>query len=214
LGDLNLWANSNSYNHIENTHLTWILLTATNIEKGDKNGYYLRSSLEKVISESNKSEMFDNLEKYKAICKKVMLSGNKVIYAGNGGSSSLSSHAAVDFTKQSKVRSIAFNDHNLLTCFANDYGQEQWASEALKAYSDNNDAVVLLSCSGNSKNILNALSTAQFLDLEVLTFTGFDFNNGLKSKGDINFWVDSHDYSVVQAVHSIWIFTVADWLVL
>jgi D-sedoheptulose 7-phosphate isomerase len=211
LGSLNFWVDSNSYNHIENTHLSWILLTATFIEKNTTD-YYKKSlaEIERLISQN---DVFSKLEKYKEVCIRTSQKKGKVIYAGNGGSASLSSHAAVDFTKQSKIRSVSFNDHNLLTCFANDYGQENWIKEALKAYADENDSVVLASCSGKSKNVLIAADYAIQNKLSLITFTGFLKDNPLSNKGDINFWVDSKDYSVVQSVHSIWIFTVADWLV-
>ena len=59
----------------------------------------------------------------------------RLIFIGNGASASLSSHAATDFTKQAKIQSIAFNDHNLITAFSNDYGYEFWISKALEYYS-------------------------------------------------------------------------------
>ena len=52
-------------------------------------------------------------------------SKGKLIFVGNGASASLASHAATDFTKQAKIPSIAFNDHNLITALSNDYGYEK-----------------------------------------------------------------------------------------
>ena len=46
----------------------------------------------------------------------------KLIIVGNGGSSAIASHVAVDFTKAAKIRAINFNEADLITCFANDYG--------------------------------------------------------------------------------------------
>ena len=48
--------------------------------------------------------------------------GGKVIIAGNGGSAAMASHVAVDFTKAAGVRAINFNEADLITCFADDYG--------------------------------------------------------------------------------------------
>ena len=57
----------------------------------------------------------------------IKTSGNKVIIAGNGGSAAMASHVSVDFTKQGGVRTINFNEADLITCFANDYGYDKRA---------------------------------------------------------------------------------------
>ena len=60
---------------------------------------------------------------------KSLISANKknkkVIIFGNGGSAAISSHVAVDFTKAAGIRAINFNEADLITCFANDYGYEK-----------------------------------------------------------------------------------------
>ena len=57
---------------------------------------------------------------------KVKKMNNKVIIAGNGASASIANHVAVDFTKVNHIRSINFNEANLITCLANDFGYENW----------------------------------------------------------------------------------------
>ena len=57
---------------------------------------------------------------------------NKIYIVGNGGSSSIASHVSVDFAKSANVKSSTFNNANLITCFANDYGYENWVKEAIK----------------------------------------------------------------------------------
>ena len=53
-------------------------------------------------------------------CKDIIKNKKKVMIAGNGGSAAMASHVAVDFTKVAKVRTVNFNEADLLTCFAND----------------------------------------------------------------------------------------------
>ena len=60
----------------------------------------------------------------------------KVIIVGNGGSAAMASHVSVDFTKAAQLRSINFNEADLITCFGNDYGYENWVAKALEAYAD------------------------------------------------------------------------------
>ena len=75
--------------------------------------------------------------------------GRKVILVGNGGSAAMASHVAVDLTKTAGIRAINFNEADLLTCFANDYGYENWVVKALEFYADPGDLVVLISSSGD-----------------------------------------------------------------
>ena len=150
---------------------------------------------------------------FRDLCLEVRRRDGKLMFAGNGASASIASHAAVDFTKQAKVRAMAFNDHNLITAFSNDYGYENWVSAAVKAYGKPGDAVVLISSSGKSPNIVIAAASARELDLKVVTFSGFERNNPLQKTGDINLWADSRAYNIIEAVHGIWIFTVVDLLV-
>ena len=95
--------------------------------------------------------------------KLLKISNLMKILVGNGGSASMASHVAVDITKFLKIRAVNFNEPNLLTCFGNDYGYENWVSEALKAYALKGDLVILISSSGQSKNITNGAKVARKL---------------------------------------------------
>ena len=212
IGNLNLWIDCDQYNIVETIHLIWILLVASLIEVDAKNEVFLIEHLAKIYNAISSDEHRTQLIQFRDICNAVIAKSGKLIFAGNGGSSSIASHAATDFTKQSGIRSVAFNDHNLLTAFANDYGQENWIAQCINAYADPKDAVVLISSSGRSKNVINAASIAKTNTLPVVTFTGFDVNNPLRKLGDLNFWIDSHYYSVTEGAHSALVFCVADML--
>ena len=135
------------------------------------------------------------------------------MFAGNGASASISEHGAVDFTKQGGVRAVTFNEANLITCFSNDFGYDHWVSEAVKFYGKKDDVLVLISVSGESPSVINAAKVAKELEISVITFSGRDSNNSLKSLGDLNFWVDSHAYNIVECIHMIWVTTVIDALI-
>jgi len=143
----------------------------------------------------------------------IIKSRKKVIIAGNGGSAALASHAAVDFTKQGGIRTINFNEPDLITCFANDYGYENWIAKAVEFYGDEGDLVILISSSGRSKNMINAAEKAKSLNMKVVTFTGFDISNPLKQLGDLNFWLDSKAYNIVENTHLIWLLMVCDMII-
>ena len=139
--------------------------------------------------------------------------GGKLIIAGNGGSAAMASHVAVDFTKAAGVRAVNFNEADLITCFANDYGYENWLVKAIEAYAEKEDLVILISSSGKSLNIVNAANYCKHQSLSLVTLSGFESNNPLRLLGDINLWVDSREYNIVEMSHHIWLLSVVDYLI-
>ena len=137
----------------------------------------------------------------------------KIICVGNGGSAAMASHVSVDFTKVAGVRAINFNEADLITCFANDYGYEKVFEKAIEFYGDSGDLLILISSSGSSENVLNAARLANELDISVITFTGFKNDNPLRKLGDINFWVDCKSYNIVEMTHHIWLLSIVDYIV-
>lgn len=137
---------------------------------------------------------------------------NKIIFVGNGGSASIANHCATDFNKFLKKRSMTFNESNLITCYANDYGHKNWMKEALKSFADKGDLIFLISSSGQSENILNCANQARKMGLKLITLSGFDNSNPLKKKGHINFWVNCRNYNIVEMTHHIWILSFCDYI--
>ncbi len=150
------------------------------------------------------------LDEFKLLAEDLKENKCKMIFAGNGASAAISAHGAVDFTKQAKVRGITFNEADLITCFANDFGYENWVSEGIKAYADEGDVIVLTSVSGTSPSVVNAAQTAKEMGLKVVSFSGRYKDNALNEISDIGFWVDSHAYNIVECIHMIWLTTVID----
>lgn len=138
--------------------------------------------------------------------------GGKVIVAGNGGSAAIASHVAVDLTKTAGIRAITFNEAELITCFANDYGYEHWLAKAVESYADAHDTVVLISSSGRSPNIVNAARQARAMGASVVTLSGFAADNPLRAEGTVNLWVDSSLYNFVEMTHQVWLLAMVDIL--
>ena len=160
-----------------------------------------------------KEDVYDSLKAFHALALEVRENGKKMMFAGNGASASISSHGAVDFTKQGKVRSMDFNEPNLITAYANDYGFENYMARCVQSYADDGDVLVLTSVSGTSPNAVNAAKYAKERGLKVVTFTGKSPDNPLKALGDVNFHIPSAAYNVVEAVHMLWLTTVVDMVV-
>ena len=127
--------------------------------------------------------------------------GNKLIFIGNGGSAAISSHQAVDYWKNGGLEAIAFNDASLLTCISNDFGYERVFAEPIKRFAKAGDTLLAISSSGKSPNILQAAEAARRVGCEIVTFSGFDASNPLRSLGKINFFVPSYSYGIVEITH-------------
>ena len=167
----------------------------------------------KLIYDSIESENHENLIKASKQIKAVSKSGKKLMIAGNGGSAAMASHVSVDFTKAAGIRAVNFNEADLLTCFSNDYGYERVFEKAVEFYGDEGDMLILISSSGSSANVVNAAKRAKELKMSVITFSGFNNHNPLSQFGDINFWVDSKAYNIVEMTHHIWLLAIVDYIV-
>ena len=152
------------------------------------------------------------LERAATMVRQAHDSGKKVILAGNGGSAAMSSHVAVDLTKAAGIRAINFNEADLLTCFANDYGYEHWVARALEFYADPGDLAILISSSGASQNMLNGAEQASAMGLAVISLSGFSPDNPMRRLGDLNLWAASDSYNIVEMTHHVWLLAIVDYL--
>ena len=138
----------------------------------------------------------------------------KIMIFGNGGSAAIASHVSIDLTKNANLRSVNFNEADLITCFANDYGYERWVEKAIDFYADDNDVLILISSSGKSQNMINACKAARNKKIsKIITFTGHENNNPLSKLGDINLWIDSKAYNFVENTHQVWLLTIVDLII-
>jgi D-sedoheptulose 7-phosphate isomerase len=159
------------------------------------------------------SSIFPVIREFSELARAVAKRGGKLMFSGNGASASLSEHGAVDFTKQGKVRAVTFHDPNLMTCFANDFGYDHWIAKAIEHYGDAEDAVVLISVSGESLSVINAAIAAKEKGLPVIAFTGRNPANSLGKLATIHFFVASDAYNVVECIHGIWLTAAIDHLI-
>ena len=154
-----------------------------------------------------------DLRQAATLAQQVHLQKGKIIVVGNGGSAAMASHVTVDFTKGAGIRAVNFNEADLLTCFANDYGYEFWVSKALEFYADSGDLIILISSSGQSPNMLNGAKKAKEMNLTSITLSGFRSDNLLRTLGDVNLWVDSTSYNIVEMTHHVWLLAIIDYLI-
>lgn len=155
------------------------------------------------------------ISKIENLILKTKKTKGKIIICGNGGSSATASHFAVDMSLNAKVPTINFNEYDLITCFANDFGYENWIKKSLEIYSEKKDLLILISCSGNSKNLIKANLFAKKNGNKVITLTGCKKNNKLNSiKSNLNLWVNSNKYNVIEIIHHMVLLNIIDSIII
>ena len=175
-----------------------------------KNHYIKKylSKFSKILMDYNHKDFLKVAESL----KKTKIKKGKVILVGNGGSAAMASHVSVDLTKMCKIRAVNFNEADLLTCFANDYGYENWVKKALSFYADRKDLLIFISSSGESKNIINGANFAKKIGCKVITLTGFKKTNKVKKIGHVNLWLDSKNYNFIEMTHHTWLLAIVDFI--
>jgi len=138
----------------------------------------------------------------------------KTIYlVGNGGSSAIAEHMAIDLTKNAGLRATAISGSPMLTTFSNDYGYERVFQKPIEIFGNEGDILIAISSSGSSVNILNACEAAKGRGMKIITFSAFKSDNPLRRKGDLNFWVDSKAFGYVELIHNVLIHYINDSII-
>jgi D-sedoheptulose 7-phosphate isomerase len=139
--------------------------------------------------------------------------GRRIFFIGNGGSAAIASHMATDYMKNGGMRALAFNDSSLLTCLSNDYGYGHVFEQPVRRFAERGDLLVAISSSGQSENICAAAAAATERGCRVVTLSGFDAGNRLRSLGDLNFYVPSRAYGQVEILHLVVCHCILDMLI-
>ena len=154
----------------------------------------------------NNDSYLSSFEKLCKIALKTYKKGKKIIFLGNGGSAADSQHLATELTVRYKInrkaiRAIALTtDTSALTAIGNDFSFEEIFSRQLEAVASKGDLVILISTSGNSKNILNAFKFCK--KKKISNFSLLGNNGGKMSKLTKNkIIVPSYSTARIQEFH-------------
>ena len=133
-------------------------------------------------------------------------SGNKIMICGNGGSASQANHFAAELVGRIKNSREPFaaislsSDTSVLSCIGNDFGYERIFSRQVQALGNQGDALIALSTSGKSKNIVEAAYVAKQKGLTTIAFTGEADGNLLPELCDIVYTIPSSSATSIQEV--------------
>ncbi|HNW45670.1 MAG TPA: D-sedoheptulose 7-phosphate isomerase [Elusimicrobiales bacterium] len=136
----------------------------------------------------------------------VALAGGKILICGNGGSAADSQHIAGEFVGRFKkerraIAAVALStDTSILTCLGNDYGFDSVFSRQVEALGRRGDALIAISTSGSSPNVLAAVKKARAAGL--LTVGFLNKNGGaIREHCDLAFLAPETDTPRVQEMH-------------
>lgn len=177
---------------------------------GDKMNYY--NEIKEYIN--NEIEILKNLDikeidKALKLLKETLYNEGIIYIIGNGGSSATASHFQNDFNKgiseytEKKFKFQCLNDNiPTLMAIANDIGFEEVFRFQLKGKLQENDILIAISGSGNSKNIINAVTYAKECGNKIIGLTGY--NGGkLKELSDISLHVPINSMQITEDIHMI-----------
>ena len=171
------------------------------------------NNLEKKINESiiAKRSLIDLSKEIKRaifMITQKLNRGGKIMLCGNGGSAADAQHLAAEFIVRLKPKfnrkpiaaiSLA-QDTSTITACGNDFNFDVQFSRSLEALGKKEDILIVISTSGNSKNIINVLKTAKKMKISSVGFLG---NKGGKAKKlcNIPLVVNSNNTARIQEAH-------------
>ena len=135
-----------------------------------------------------------------------LLKNRTIFWCGNGGSATDSMHLSAELIGRFKKNrrplksiSLAGNPASI-TCISNDFGYSNVFAIQIEGLGDNGDVLVVISTSGQSKNILRAINQAKKKKLYVISLLG---NNGglCRGKGDLDLIIKSKSTARIQEMH-------------
>jgi D-sedoheptulose 7-phosphate isomerase len=112
------------------------------------------------------------------LIEKSLLAGNKLLLCGNGGSASDAAHIATEFVCRFKddrrpYPALALNvDGGLLTAISNDYAYQDAFARQVRAFGQPGDVLVVISTSGKSRNLLDAIEEARRRGVHTVALLG------------------------------------------
>ena len=151
-------------------------------------------------------QMEEDLAKASQIAVETLKKGNKVLLCGNGGSAADAQHIAAELTGRYKserrgLPGIALTtDTSALTAIGNDYGYDRVFDRQVEALANTGDLLIGISTSGNSANILSALSLAKEIGCHTIGFSGRD-GGKMNEVCDVNLVVPSNNTPRIQEIH-------------
>jgi|TARA_Y100000294_G_scaffold176952_1_gene200840 D-sedoheptulose 7-phosphate isomerase len=169
---------------------------------------FKKTLIENINLKKKLISLEDKIEKAVLLITNAIRNEGKILICGNGGSAADAQHLAAEFLVRLKsnnnrraypVISLALDTSSLTAC-GNDLGFSRIFSRNLEALGKTNDILIVISTSGNSKNIIEALKVAQQKKIKTIALLG---SGGGKAKklSNLNITVPSKATARIQECH-------------
>lgn len=159
-----------------------------------------------AVAKSTRQALVEPFEEALMVSTASIKAGGKILFCGNGGSAADAQHLATELTVRYKtdrapIAAVALTtDTSALTAIGNDFGFEQLFARQVAALGKKGDVLIAISTSGNSRNIINALTEARNMGITTVGFTGKTGGN-MASLCDILLNVPSTTTARIQEMH-------------
>ena len=160
----------------------------------------------KNVINSFDDEIINKIEEVSNILVNVLSNGNTIFWCGNGGSAGDSQHLAAELIGRYKkdrrpLKSLALTtDSSAITCIANDYSYEKVFERQIEGLGTKGDALIGITTSGNSANVVNALSKCSEIGVTSICLLGKD-GGAARNIADHSIIVDSDSTARIQEMH-------------
>ena len=178
--------------------------------------------LKNYVNKLSEAIFFSNLQSInKAMLQieKTIKRNNTIFVCGNGGSAAIANHYVCDYLKflrqktkyKPKVISLS-NNIETITAISNDFDNKKIFSFQAESLCKKNDLVIIISSSGNSKNIIELLRFTKKKKIKTIGFSGF--NGGeLKKKADISVHIKTDNYGTAEDSHHLLMHSILQYLI-
>lgn len=165
------------------------------------------SDYKKNLNQALATVDVNQLEKAYGVMKKVVQQNGTFFICGNGGSNAIADHLSCDWTKGTfvpgknplRTQSLMANGP-LYTAAANDFGYDKALAFLFELQAKPSDGLIVISSSGNSPNIIEAIQIAKNKGVPVIAFTGFKGGKA-RELADVSLHIDFSNYAIVEDGH-------------
>ena len=171
------------------------------------------------LSNSIKQSNINELEKVPNKILETIKKNGTIYVCGNGGSAAIANHYVCDYSKflrqhsklKPKVISLS-NNMEIITAISNDISYDEIFKYQAENLFEKNDLLIIISSSGNSKNIRKLLKFSKKKGIKVIGFSGFD-GGYLKKSSNISVHISAKNYGISEDAHHILMHIILQYLI-
>lgn len=161
-----------------------------------------------------------HLDKITKLIIKKIKNNNNIYVCGNGGSAAIANHYVCDFIKFFRDRTIykpkiisLSNNLETITAISNDISYDQIFKYQAESLANKNDLFIIISSSGNSKNIIELLKFTNKKKIKTIGFSGFE-GGYLKKNCTLSVHIRAKNYGLSEDAHHILMHVIMQYIIL